>query len=111
MKEQPMKRVVIRYQVKPEQAGHHVELLQAVFDELERTQPEGLGHAVLQLADGVTFIHIAEDTGEGGPGVFGLASMQRFEDGLRDRCEVPPAVQPANEVGSYRVFASSSATE
>lgn len=106
-----MKRVVIQYKLKPEQAEQHVELLDAVFEELERTRPEGLRHAVLRLADGDTFIHIAEDTGEGGPGIFGLASMQRFEDGLRDRCEVPPTVQPATEVGSYRLFASSSPTE
>jgi hypothetical protein len=83
-------------------------LLRDVYEELERTQPDGLGHAVLRLADGVTFIHIAEDTEEGGSGIFGLPSFQRFEDGLRDRCEIPPAVQETSEVGSFRVFASSS---
>lgn len=62
-----MKRVVIQYKVKPEQAEHNVELIRAFYDELERTQPEGLGHAVLRLADGVTFIHISEETSAAGP--------------------------------------------
>ena len=103
-----MKRVVIQYKVKPEHVEHNVELLRAVYDELEQTQPEGLGHAVLRLADGVTFIHIAEETEAAAGGIFGLESFQRFEAGIRDRCEVPPAVQPASEVGAYRLFASSS---
>jgi hypothetical protein len=105
-----MKRVVIQYKVKPELAEHNVELLHAVYDELERTQPEGLGHAVLRLADGVTFVHIAEETEAAAGGIFGLESFQRFEAGIQDRCDVPPAVQPADEVGSYRLFASSSPT-
>jgi hypothetical protein len=106
-----MKRVVIQYKVKPEQAERNVELLRDVYEELDRTRPHGLRHAVLRLADGVTFIHIAEDAEEGGSGIFGLESFQRFEDGIRDRCEIPPAVQPSTEVGSYRLFASSSPTE
>jgi len=106
-----MKRVVIQYKVKPEHAERNIELLDAVYHELERTQPEGLGHAVLQLADGLTFIHIAEEAEEAAGAIFRLESFQRFEAGIGDRCEIPPAVQPANEVGSYRLFASSAPAE
>ena len=104
-----MNRVVIQYKVKAEQAEHNVELIRAFYDELERTQPEGLGHTILLLADGITFIHISEETEEGR--IFGLESFQRFEAGIADRCEVPPAVQGSSEVGSYRLFASSSPTK
>ena len=106
-----MKRVVIQYKVHPEHAEHNIELLRAVYAELEQTQPDGLGHAVLRLADGVTFIHIAEETEAAASGIFGLESFQRFEAGIRDRCEIPPAVQPASEVESYRLFASSAPAE
>ena len=106
-----MKRIVIQYKVKPEQAEHNVELIRAFYDELERTQPEGLGHAVLRLADGVTFIHISEETEEAEGRLWGLESFQRFEAGIADRCEVPPAFQGSGEVGSYRLFASSSPTQ
>ena len=106
-----MKRVVIQYKLKPEHIEHNVELLEAVYEELDRTQPEGMGHAVLQLADGVTFIHIAEESEEAEGGIFKLETFQRFEAGIKDRCEIPPAVQPASEVGSYRLFASSAPAE
>lgn len=102
-----MKRVVIQYKLKPEHIERNVELLHAVYDELEQTQPDGLGHAVLQLADGVTFIHIAEETEEAAGAIFRLESFQRFEAEIGNRCEIPPAVQPASEVGSYRLFATS----
>jgi hypothetical protein len=110
-KENSMKRVVIQYKVKSEHAEHNVELIRACYDELERTQPEGLGHAVLRLADGVTFIHISEETEEADGLLWGLESFQRFEAGIADRCEVPPAVQGSSEVGSYRLFASSSSAK
>jgi hypothetical protein len=106
-----MKRVVIQYKVKPEHAERNVALLDAVYEELDRTRPDGLRHAVLRLADGVTFIHIAEDAEDSGSGIFGLESFQRFEEAIKDRCEVPPAVQGSSEVGSYKLFASSSPTE
>jgi hypothetical protein len=106
-----MKRVVIQYKLRPEHTERNIELLHAVYDELERTQPDGLGHAVLQLADGVTFIHTAEETEEAAGAIFRLESFQRFEAGIKERCEIPPAVQPASEVGSYRLFASSAPVE
>jgi hypothetical protein len=103
-----MRRVVIQYKVKPEQAEYNVELIHAFYDELERTQPEGLGHAVLRLADGVSFIHISEETEEAEGRLWGIESFQRFETGIADRCQVPPAVQESSEVRSFRLFASSS---
>lgn len=106
-----MKRVVIQYKVKAEQAERNVELIRAFYNELERTQPGGLGHAVLRLADSVTFIHISEETEEAEGRLWGLESFQRFEDGIADRCDVPPAVQGSSEVGEYRLFASSSPTK
>ena len=54
-----MKRVVIQYRVKPEHAEHNAELIRDVYEELERTQPDGLRYGSLRLADGVTFIHIS----------------------------------------------------
>jgi hypothetical protein len=37
-----MKRVVVQYKVKPDQAGRNEELIHAVYDELERTQTDGI---------------------------------------------------------------------
>ena len=91
-----MKRVVIQYKLKPEHAERNIELIHAVYDELERTQPDGLGHAVLQLADGVTFIHIAEETkrlpAPSSGSEASSASRPGSESGARSR---PPSNPPA----------------
>jgi hypothetical protein len=99
-----MKRVVVQYKVKPDQAGRNEELIHAVYDELERTQPDGIRYATLLLDDGVTFIHIAEEP-DNGPGALPkLDSFQRFTDGIKDRCHLPPIVKEAHEIGSFRMF-------
>ena len=43
---------VVRYRVKPEQADHNKDLVAAVYDELDRTQPDGLHYATF-IADDV----------------------------------------------------------
>ena len=91
-----MNRVVIQYKVKAEQAEHNVELIRAFYDELERTQPEGLGHAVLRLADGVTFIHISEDTEDAAGGIFGLEASSASRPGSQIAARSrPPSRGPA----------------
>ena len=102
-----MKRMVIQYKVKPEQAERNAELIRAVYEEIQRTQPDGLRYAALRLADGVTFIHIAEEPAEGQSPLGTLESFQRFRAGIAERCEVLPTAQESSEVGSFRLFVSS----
>ena len=44
-----MRRVMVRYRVRPDQAAANEELVRAVYDELERTTPAGLRYATFQL--------------------------------------------------------------
>jgi hypothetical protein len=97
-----MRRVVVQYKVKPEQADRNAELVRAVYTELERTNPGDLRYATLRLGDGVTFIHIAEEPEERPSALSGLESFQRFRPGIAERCEAPPTVNEAHEVGSFR---------
>jgi hypothetical protein len=99
-----MKRVVVQYRVKSGQADQNEELIRAVYDELDRTQPEGLHYATLRLDDGVTFIHIAEEPENGPSPLPKIAAFQRFTDGIADRCDQAPIVRTAREVGSFRMF-------
>ena len=55
-----MRRVMVRYEVKPERAAENEELVRAVYEELARTAPEGLRYATFRLDDGVSFVHLAE---------------------------------------------------
>ena len=50
-----MKRTVVRYKTKPEQAEENERLIKRVFQELQAKSPEGVRYLALQLDDG-TFV-------------------------------------------------------
>jgi hypothetical protein len=98
-----MKRVMVRYRVKPDQAARNEELVRAVYDELDRVEPAGLRYATFQLEDGVTFVHLAETEDERNP-LTELKAFQEFQEGIRDRCDEPPAASELREIGSFLLF-------
>ena len=51
-----MRRVMVRYRVKPDRVEENEELVRSVYEELRRTRPEGLRYATFKLEDGVSFI-------------------------------------------------------
>ena len=88
-----MRRVMVRYRVKPEQVAHNEELVRAVYAELHRREPEGLRYATFRLDDGVTFVHIAE-----------IDAFAQFTAHIEDRCDEPPHAAGIHEVGSFHLF-------
>jgi hypothetical protein len=50
---------MVRYTVKPDQAEANEALVREVYDELDRTRPDGLRYATFRLDDGVSFVHVA----------------------------------------------------
>ena len=95
-----MTRVMVRYQVKPEQVARNEELVRAVYEELHRVEPGGLRYATFKLPDGVTFVHLADSDGQG-ISLTDLAAFKAFQAGLRARCDEPPVVSELSEVGSF----------
>jgi hypothetical protein len=53
-----LKTTVVRYQAKPDRANENQQLIQAVFTELERRQPQGFTYRVFRFEDGVNFMHV-----------------------------------------------------
>lgn len=95
-----MPHVMIRYKIKRDQVARELELLRAVYDELESTQPDGLRYATFQLEDKVTFVDVAVTDG---PGRFSqLTSFRRYRSTLDERCDEPPVMTELHEVGSFR---------
>ena len=95
-----MPRVQIRYRIKPEFLEQELELLRAVFAELEAKRPEGLRYESFRLEDGVSFVELVETDG---PGRFSqLQSFRRYRSTLDERCDEPPVVTELDEVGAYR---------
>jgi hypothetical protein len=99
-----MRRVLIRYRLKPEHVERNEELVRAVYEELHRAAPSGFRYMTFKLEDGVSFMHISESEGEDSP-LAGLASAQEFQREIADRCEEQPVFAELTEIGSYRSVA------
>ena len=97
-----MKRVIVRYRVKPERVAENEELVRGVYAELHETAPDGLRYGTFRLDDGVSFVHIAEHTDDNP--LRRIAAFQRFQEGIGDRCDEPPAAVEMHEIGSYRLL-------
>lgn len=95
-----MDRMMIRYKVKPGQVEWHLELLRAVYEELESTQPDGLRWVTFRLEDGVSFVDFVAGAGLPGP-LPRLEAFRRFRANLEERCDERVAAE-LHEVGSYR---------
>ena len=53
-----MKKVMVRYKVKPEFVAENERDIKRVFEQLATDRPSGLRYASFKLADGVSFVHI-----------------------------------------------------
>jgi hypothetical protein len=96
-----MRRVMVRYRVKPGQAERNEELVRAVYEELHRADPPGFSYATFRLEDGLTFVHIAQSEGPENP-LPQLEAFREFQEDIADRCDEPPVVTRLSEVGSFR---------
>jgi hypothetical protein len=99
-----MASTMVRYKVRPDRADENTALVEAVYAELAREQPEGLRYATFRLPDGVSFMHVVIETDQPGRILGKLASFQVFQDGIEGRCEEPPVPTEITLVGSYGVL-------
>jgi hypothetical protein len=95
-----MRRVMVRYKVKPERVAENEELVRAVYAELAQARPPGLRYETYRLDDGVSFVHLAQSAGRPGP-LAEIAAFARFQQGIGERCDEPPVVTELSPVGAY----------
>jgi hypothetical protein len=94
-----MKRTMVRYECKPEAVAENEELIRGVFAELAAERPAGLRYACFLLEDGVTFVHIATQSGELGPTDF--PAFKAFQAQHASRVVARPVVSQLREIGGY----------
>ena len=94
-----MRRVMVRYRVKPEHVEENERLVRDVYAELAELAPNGLRYGTFVLEDGVTFVHLA--THDGANPLSEVAAFRRFQENIRERCDEPPVASELREVGSY----------
>lgn len=93
---------MVRYKVQPDRVAENEELVRAVYEELAAAAPDGLQYATFKLPDGVTFVHVAQHAADNP--LRTVEAFQRFQEGIRDRCDEPPVAMELEEIGSYRLF-------
>jgi hypothetical protein len=99
-----MKTTMVRYKVKPDRVAENEELVEAVYEELARTKPDGLRYATFRLEDGVSFMHVASvDTENGKSPLQQVEAFRRFTANVEDRTDEAPVATQIKEIGSYRV--------
>jgi hypothetical protein len=94
-----MTRKMIRYEVRPEDAGQNEELVRGVFEELHALGLEGLSYEAFALDDGVGFIHIVEHPDGNNP-LPELPAFKRYIADVRERCAEPPTFAELRTLGS-----------
>ena len=90
----------MRYRTTPEAADENARLVSAVYAALAKTAPADFRYATYRLADGVTFVHVADHQEDTNP-LTSLPEFAEFQRGLAQRCAEPPVPSDATIVGSY----------
>jgi len=102
-----MRRVIVLYNIMSDRVAEHERFVQAVFDELTRTKPQGLRYAAFKEPDGVSYVHLASIEADKNP-LAESPAFQAFQAGLRDRCEVQPVATDLQVLGSYQLLPTGS---
>ena len=93
---------ILQYRTRAERADENQKLIERVFGELAVTRPAHLRYASFRLADGVSFVHVADiDTDDGSNPLTATAAFVEFVREIGDRCEEGPEAAPATLVGGY----------
>lgn len=102
-----MKRMIVQYKVKPERAAENQRYVEAVYEELRATAPEGVRYVTFKGEDGVSFTHIVSyETETNENPIAQLKAFQAFQAEIGERCTEGPVSTLIETVGSYRVFGS-----
>ena len=100
-----MRRVMVRYKVKPDRVEENERYVREVFEALERSKPENVRYATLKLADGVSFVHIAmHEVTDGTSPLTSFPEFKAFTAGVKERCDEPPESVEWSPVGSYGLW-------
>jgi len=100
-----MKKIIVRYKLKPGREEENLEHIEAVFRRLDTMNPEGFRYAVFRQADGVSFEHIASvETADGSNPLAEMEEFQAFTRDIDSRCKEKPKAYVVEELGDFRMF-------
>ena len=92
---------IVTYRVKDGRADENSSYVREVMADLAARGTEGVTYSVYLLEDGVSFVHVVDEEGDGGK-VQVSEAFQRFTSTLvEDRCANTPELHTMTLVGSY----------
>ncbi len=92
---------IVTYRVKDGRADENSAYVRDVMADLQARGTEGVTYSVYLLEDGVSFVHVVDEDGDGGK-VQVSEAFQRFTATLvEDRCADTPQLHQMTLVGSY----------
>jgi hypothetical protein len=92
---------MVTYRVKDGLAEENSAYVREVMADLEARRTDGVTYSVFLLDDGLTFVHVVDEEGEGGK-VQVSEAFQRFTASLvEDRCANTPELRTMTLVGRY----------
>ena len=98
-----MSLITIRARIRPEHEAELRQSVSAMFEALERDEPQNLKYLSLHLDDGDYLIVLDIEDGTQNP-LPSMPTFQRFQEGLRAWVSEPAVAIPAQIVGSYRAL-------
>jgi hypothetical protein len=92
---------MVTYRVKGGRTEENSAYVREVMADLDRLRTDGVTYSVYLLDDGVTFLHVVDEEGDGGR-VKVSEAFQRFTATLvEDRCADTPELHTMTLVGRY----------
>ena len=92
---------MVTYRVNDGRADENAAYVRDVMTDLDERGTEGVTYSVYLLEDGVTFLHVVQEDGDGGA-VQVSEAFQRFTATLlEDRCAATPELHAMTLVGGY----------
>jgi hypothetical protein len=92
---------LVTYRVKDGRAEENAAYVRDVMADLETRATEGVVYRVYLLEDGVTFLHLVHEEGDGGALQVSEAFQRVTATRVDDRCADEPRLQQVTLVGSY----------
>jgi hypothetical protein len=97
-----MRRVIVRYTVKPEAIEENTRHIREVFAELDRKKPSGIRYATFRQRDGGAFVHIATvTTADGKNPLTEIDAFKAFTGTIGERVVEPPVTVELEEIAAY----------
>ena len=99
-----MRRVLVRYKLKPGRTKENENLVRAVYAELRETAPASFRYATFKAGDDLTFFHLASIEAEAGNPLADSVAFKAFQADIRNRCDEPPAPVDLSLIDAFGFF-------